>query len=351
MDPVVVAACELLAQDRAFVLATIICLEGSAPRTAGTRMLITAEQEIFGTIGGGLLEARTMQAATRMNSDKPARFMDFDLTHQQAAKMEMICGGRVKVLLDYIQPCAENRRLFNDWRDTLSLGRTVMFLSVVTGDDSQIEAIAHGLFKGGQDLDCAVEVPADLHQKLMAQMSRTRQVHVLNTGRGLVVADPGQITPPLFIFGAGHVARPTAHLAALAGFGVVVLDDRSEFVSADRFPEAETLYTLSSFETAFKDLTVNSNAYVIILTRGHLHDRTVLAQALKTPAIYIGMIGSHRKRDAIYDSLLNDGFTTDDIARVHSPIGLAIGADTPEEIAVSIVAELIAVRSGMKNCL
>lgn len=349
MDPVVVAACQLLAQDRAFVLATIICLEGSAPRTAGTRMLITTEQEIFGTIGGGLLEAETMQAAIRMNRDKPARILDFDLTHQQAAKLEMICGGRVKVLLDFIQPCAESRRLFNDWLEALVQGRTVMFLSVVTGGDHHVESIAHGLFKDGRHFDSAVKLPPDVQLKLMAKISGTRQVHVLDTPQGYVVADPGQITTPLFIFGAGHVARPTAHLAVLAGFGVVVLDDRSEFVSAERFPEAQTLHTLSSFETAFKDLTVTSNAYIVILTRGHLHDRTVLAQALKTPAAYIGMIGSRRKRDAIYESLMADGFSADDIARVYSPIGLAIGADTPEEIAVSIVAELIAVRSGAKK--
>jgi xanthine dehydrogenase accessory factor len=98
---------------------------------------------------------------------------------------------------------------------------------------------------------------------------------------------------------------------------------------------------LASFEAALDGIGIGQGDYIVILTRGHLHDRTVLAQALKTDAGYIGMIGSRRKRDAIYTSLLKDGFSQADIDRVHSPIGLAIGAETPEEIAVSIVAEMI----------
>ena len=132
----------------------------------------------------------------------------------------------------------------------------------------------------------------------------------------------------------------------MTGFDVVVIDDRSEFADPVRFPEAVAVNTIAGFDRAFENLTVTADTYIIIVTRGHLHDRGVLEQALKTPAAYIGMIGSRRKRDAIYDRLLKDGFTQADIDRVHCPIGLKIGADTPEEIAVSIVAELIAVRAG-----
>ena len=103
---------------------------------------------------------------------------------------------------------------------------------------------------------------------------------------------------------------------------------------------------LKDFGDAFKDVDTDADSYIVIVTRGHLHDKTVLTRALETNAVYIGMIGSRKKRDAIFDALLNEGFSEDDLKRVHAPIGIDIGAETPEEIAVSIVGELIRVRSG-----
>jgi xanthine dehydrogenase accessory factor len=348
MDPIVTAACERLAQGRGFVLATIIQQQGSAPRTAGTRMLITPEQEIAGTIGGGLVEAKTMQAAARMNAEAPARFLTFDLSNQDAAKMEMICGGLVRVLLDYIRPGDENRTIFTAWRESLSQGCNAVLVSIVTGDETHIDHINHALLKSDGSVQGGVGLSDDFRRRLPALVTKAAHVQVLNLEGKLLVADPGQSAAILYIFGAGHVARPTAHLAAMVGFDVVVIDDRSEFADAGRFPDAAGVHAISTFDAAFKGLAVKDDTFVIIVTRGHLHDKVVLAQALKTPAAYIGMIGSRRKRDTIYDSLLMEGYTAADIARVHCPIGLTIGADTPEEIAVSIVAELIAVRASVK---
>jgi xanthine dehydrogenase accessory factor len=346
MDLLVTTACDLLAQGRAFVLATIIEQQGSAPRTEGTRMLIANGNEIYGTIGGGLLEAETMRAAARMNAQESAGILKFDLTNQHAAVMEMMCGGRVRVLLDYIPPSDENRMLFNGWRNALALGRKAMLVSTVSMNHTHVERIEHALVSRDNGVLGRLDVSDDVFETLTKSVAQATHVQVHHTEGRLLVADPGQIASILYIFGAGHVARPTAHLAAMVGFGVEVLDDRSEFTAAGRFPEAAAVHTIASFDAAFENLAVSGDTYIIIVTRGHLHDRTVLAQALKTPAKYIGMIGSRRKRDAIYDSLRADGFTDADIARVHSPIGLAIGADTPEEIAVSIVAELVAVRAG-----
>jgi len=348
MDPIVKAACELLAERRAFVLATIIRQQGSAPRTSGTRMLITSGQQIFGTIGGGLLEAKAMQAAAQMDAQRPAKILTFDLTNHDAAKMEMICGGLVQVLLDYIPATDENRIMFDRWREALFQGGRAMMVSIVSGKDTDIEKIDHMLVSENHQRLDQLELPAGLRKKLSPLMTAVSHVHVLHDGAGLVVVDPGQIAPTLYIFGGGHVARSTAHLAAMAGFAVAVLDDRPEFADPDRFPEAATVHVISRFDTAFEDLSVSRDSYIIIVTRGHLHDKVVLAQALKTPAVYIGMIGSRRKRDTIYRCLQADGYTDADIARVHCPIGLAIGADTPEEIAVSITAELIAVRAGVQ---
>ena len=152
----------------------------------------------------------------------------------------------------------------------------------------------------------------------------------------------------MFLFGAGHVAQPTARLATLVGFRVWAVDDR-EYANGDRFPEAEKIRVVEDFGSALKGLTIDRNAFIVIVTRGHLHDKTVLAQALHTDAAYIGMIGSRRKRDHIFKALLKQGFTAADLKRVYSPIGLEIGAETPAEIALSIVAELVKVRAEVRR--
>jgi xanthine dehydrogenase accessory factor len=153
----------------------------------------------------------------------------------------------------------------------------------------------------------------------------------------------GEARPPVYIFGAGHVAIPVAHLAGLVGFRTVVIDDRGEFANAARFPQADQVL-IATVDEAFSELRIAEGAYVVIVTRGHHLDEEVAAHALRTPARYIGMIGSKRKVASIRQRLLDSGFSESDIARLHAPIGIDIGAETVEEIALSIVAELVAVR-------
>ena len=124
-----------------------------------------------------------------------------------------------------------------------------------------------------------------------------------------------------------------------------MLDDRAEFANAERFAGADAIRVLSDFESCFEDLAIDADSYIVIVTRGHSHDKTVLAQALKAAPGYVGMIGSRRKRETLYGQLRNEGVAADDLNRVYSPIGVKIGAETSQEIAVSIVAELIRVRA------
>jgi xanthine dehydrogenase accessory factor len=161
----------------------------------------------------------------------------------------------------------------------------------------------------------------------------------------LILIEPVLPADTVFLFGAGHVAQPTARLAAFVGFRVRVVDDRAEFANAERFPEAEEVRVATDFDSALKGFAIDRSAFIVIVTRGHLHDKTVLMQALRTEAAYIGMIGSRRKRDHIFNASLKQDFTEADLKRVHSPIGLDIGAETPEEIALSIVAELVHARA------
>jgi xanthine dehydrogenase accessory factor len=152
----------------------------------------------------------------------------------------------------------------------------------------------------------------------------------------------------VYLFGAGHVSVNVYRAARMAGFEVVVVDDRESYASRERYPEAKDVYA-DDFERVLPQLAPNHSSYLVIVTRGHRDDMRVLRWAVETPAKYIGMIGSQRKVIAIYKQLQREGTAPQKLARVYAPVGLEIGAITPEEIAISVVAELIAVRRGAES--
>jgi xanthine dehydrogenase accessory factor len=171
------------------------------------------------------------------------------------------------------------------------------------------------------------------------------QPEVLTTAGQHWMAEPLETGGAVYIFGAGHVGRSLASFTQAVGFWTAVLDDRPEYANAQHFPTADEIIVLDSFEGVFANLPIESDSFIVIVTRGHLNDRAVLTQALKTSAGYIGMIGSRRKCGLIFDELRKIGFSDADFQRVHAPIGLPIRAETPEEIGVSITAEMIQVRA------
>jgi xanthine dehydrogenase accessory factor len=150
----------------------------------------------------------------------------------------------------------------------------------------------------------------------------------------------------LYLFGGGHVSTALGRVANLAGFSISVADDRGSFANAERFPMADEIYT--SYEEAFEKVKPNASSYLVIVTRGHKDDMRVLEWAVRTDARYIGMIGSKRKVISVYKALEKQGVAMKNFARVHAPVGLEIGALTPEEIAVSVTAELIAIRRNVE---
>lgn len=157
-----------------------------------------------------------------------------------------------------------------------------------------------------------------------------------------VFVEPILPQPTLYIFGGGHVSIALANAAHTAGFAIGIIDDREAFANAQRFPMASEIHT--SFEDAFAKLRPNASTYMVIVTRGHRDDMHVLRWAVEQPARYIGMIGSKRKVLSVYKALVLEGVSAEKFTRVHAPVGLEIGALTPEEIAISITAELIATR-------
>ncbi len=347
MDPRLVDDLLAFLQDgRPLVLATIVAQAGSAPRTAGSRMIIDRDGSCRGTIGGGRLEADVQAAAPRCLEENRAIFIDFDLgADPGVGEMDMICGGKVKVLLEPVRPDNDQLELWSRLAEALDKREKAVLVTGLEGalpQPGRLERflLIDGKLAGGTERELGAQIAS-----LARSMRKQRGPVLVVQGNRVLVAERMFAPGVVYIFGAGHVSRSLAALTTMVGFRTVVLDDRSQYACRRRFAQADQIVVLESFERAFCDLEIDADSYIVIVTRGHSHDKTVLAQALDTAAGYIGMIGSKRKRDAIYKALLKEGFTAKQLERVACPIGLTIGAETPEEIAVSIVSQLIQVRS------
>jgi xanthine dehydrogenase accessory factor len=335
---------ELLIKGERVVLTTILSRSGSAPRAVGTRMIVRRDGSILGTIGGGILEARVIQLAKNAFEHRGALVRDFVLSAEDAEQMGMICGGQLGVLIQHLDggdpACVA---FYQQVTAALELGRPAWLITEIPEGETVTDGLVQCLrcndgtrvFNGDPN-DLPIPSPA----------VESREPQVVTRGASRFLVEPLCYEGVVFIFGAGHISQKLAPLTGLVGFRTVVIDDRSEFANRERFPTADDVVVLSTFDDVMAGLPIDANSYIVIVTRGHAHDKTLLGQALTTNAGYIGMIGSRRKRDAVYQDLEKEGFGAEDFAKVHSPIGLSIAAETPEEIAVSITAELIAVRAG-----
>jgi xanthine dehydrogenase accessory factor len=335
-----------LAQGKRLALATVVSRTGSGPREPGATMAVADDGILRGTIGGGWLEAKTRKEAIQALQDGKARLLAFDLNAKTLAENTMVCGGRMEILVDVLDGGRPSHvGIFQRAVEALQAGRSgyllTSFLETARGE----WVTGHGLWmengKDGGDLCDPFRDGVWLKKSLS-----TDKPVVLREGAGRCLVQP--IHPPrrVFIVGAGHVGQALAAVCAMTGLQTVIIDDRSEFACPDRFPEAQDIVVCASYAQALKLSDITTADAVVIATNSHLTDRDALDAALATPAGYIGMIASRRKRDLIYASLLDRGAAKEDLARVRSPIGLDIGAQTPAEIAVAIAAELIAVKYG-----
>jgi len=216
---------------------------------------------------------------------------------------------------------------------------------LVKADGSILGTIGGGSLEA-QVIEEAIRVirqgkPKRLHIGLTAR--EVEEEGMLCGGELEVFIEPILTPPTLYLFGGGHISLPLAKVGKLLGFKIAVIDDRAEFANADRFPEADVILA-DDFTKTFPKLKIDKSSYIVIVTRGHQYDDMVLEWAVGTKAKYIGMIGSKAKTKAIFSHLLAKGIAKEQLDRVHAPIGLEIHAQTPEEIAVSILAEIVTVR-------
>jgi xanthine dehydrogenase accessory factor len=331
---------KILSQRGKAVLATVIQQSGSAPRKGGAQMLIRENGSFLGSVGGGRLEADVLREARTVMTEGKTKFLDFHLTGTEVAEAGMICGGDVELFLEPLPPALMD--IFTQILEVQKKGEEAVLATIISEEPSREGAVRKGLLSSEGNTIGPIALDPKARQSAQEVIKEKRPQLILYEGKRLYL-EPIFAEPTLYIFGAGHISRSIAPVASLVGFQVVVIDDRAEFASREHFPLADEIW-VEEFETVGEKIEPDEQAYMVIVTRGHTHDYTVLKQVLPMKSRYIGMIGSSRKRDTIYKKLMQEGHTKEELEQVHAPIGLAIGAETPEEIAVSIVAELIQVR-------
>jgi len=357
MIDVYTKAAELLAKNELSVLATIIRLTGSGPRGAGTKFLVLEDGSYMGTIGGGLLEARVLEAAKKVFATRAPIRLNLNLMGKDVAETDMICGGDVDIFLEPLSAEIQDQILgFRKILDIRKRGGAGLLVTVLNTDRWQKNTVPRLFLLPGVEpignLPGLKGVAEEITKNMPLALKQREPRLVISRddlGGGVeLFVEPILADSVLYIFGGGHVSAQIIPLASRVGFKVEVIDDRPEFADARKFPDAAKVHQYP-FEGVLGKIPVDEFSYLVIVTRGHIHDKTVLEQCLRTKAKYIGMIGSRRKKAMIYEKLLEEGFTKSDLDRVHAPIGLDIGAESPEEIAVSIVAELIQVRAGKER--
>lgn len=316
------------------VLVTIVASSGSTPRGTGARMLVTQEGRIWGTVGGGAVEHHSEIVAGEVLNSKNSHAEHFRLKKNQIQDLGMVCGGDVNVYFQYI--CAQdkqNRVLIEKIEALFEAKEEFWLVNEITENEKGGMAVCgkNTAFAGIALPPAVFAVLGNKPAQAEAQGRKYYCEKILQTGR-------------VCIFGGGHVSQALVPALAAIDFRCVVLEDREEFCKIELFPGAEEVLLIENNHLS-EYLRLGQEDYVCIMTRGHKDDLIIQAQVLKTPAHYIGVIGSRHKRETVFKKLREQGFTDQDLERITTPIGLDIGAETPREIAVSIAAQLIQIRA------
>jgi len=309
-------------------------------------MIVMPDRTILGTIGGGLLEARIMDTCLALIPRKTCRIQSFTLNQELKDGLDMVCGGNLTILMETLVPGPELIAVYQALVDQEQAGKKGVLVSKIFGTSQGEFTVQKSLVLPDATMTGPCVIPRSLLDDICNNRFSGSFPIIYSAGLEEFILQPMVPADTIFIFGAGHVGFQLAQMAHLAGFSTVVIDDREEFANRKRFPHARTVRVVTDFAAAFDSLTIDARAYIVILTRGHLHDQTVLEGALHTHPAYIGMIGSRTKRDKIYANLRKKGVSQDNLNAVYSPVGLAIGAQTPAEISVSIMAQIIQIRAG-----
>lgn len=314
---------------------------GSTPQKAGAAMLVFPDGSQTGTLGGGCVEAEVKRRALRLLDEGKTELLTFQLDSDYGWDDGLICGGRMKMLVDPIRP-GDNTDYFETFRLLSEDGVGLTEAIVVDEEKSGGHPTDRFLLDANGEVVASRakrDPPSTVFESLRPIIKRPRP-YVENGVTFLPRLERCQ----LLIVGAGHVGQQVAELAASVDFDVWVVDDREQYCNQERFPQAKRLI-VAPIDNALSGLDVDENTLCIIVTRGHNHDEEALYHLIEKPTRYLGMIGSNRKIKLIFDDLLQEGVSQERLDRVHAPLGFEIGSQTVPEIAISIVAELISCRN------
>jgi len=337
------------------MLATIISTNGSTPASALSKMLVkNGGKSWLGTVGGGCLEGDVLQEAIRLYNSGVAKILTFQL-NEANIEQGLICGGSLDVLIEPLLkkdlPLFSELKKIRDESDDCVLatlisheGPVIVKAYVNINSDWKsglmewwIRVALPNTSKGNPTIQQIEESVGNAYHRNETQRIALEE--------GNLILEPLSGIPHVVIFGGGHVSKYISRTASMAGFRVTIVDDRPEYANAQRFPEAAQTLAVE-FEEALQHVVIKPSTYIIIVTRGHRSDEEILVRVVNSPVKYIGMIGSRRKVLTTYEHLVKRGVSVETLKHIHAPIGIEIGATTPEEIGVSVAAQLIAVRRG-----
>lgn len=310
-------------------VATVVSVKGSAPRGVGAKLLVSSDGEMEGSVSGGCVENDVREHALSVLSSGEPRLVSYGIADEEAFEVGLTCGGTIEV---YIAP-------FEPTRQPDGLGAA---LTVVEGTDMGAKAVidrSSGLIAGGGAW-MSREVMEDA-EKLMDR----EESLALTYGDRRILIDVIPLAPVMLIFGAGHIAQPLSVMAGGLGFKVIVADARATFATPERFPDVDELI-IGWPEAVLDRVPLDSRTYIVLLSHDARFESPVFKAVRNKPIKYLGAMGSRRTHAARVERLRSHGWSDEEIDSIHGPVGIDIKAKTPEETAVSILAEVIQVRYG-----
>lgn len=343
MEDVISAVAAVAESTQPVALASLVESSGSIPMSERAKMLVRADGAVVGTIGGGCLEAEILAVASDVLRTGDPQTTPYTMTEKQAGEHGLNCGGSVRIYSERLDPqqAATHARI-----EQFRQARRSCVLATRLGSPHRLLLPADGDPVGSLG-DTAADRAAQQWAVTCLQSERA-QLFSLPDGDDEFFVEPFAPPPLLYVFGGGHVGAQIGRLAKNAGFYTVVVDDRPYFANAERHPDVDETIA-DDIDAVFDRILIDDQSYIVAATRGHAHDELVVERAIQTPARYVGMLGSERKKLILWERIESRGGSRERLDQVYAPIGFNIGADTPEEIAVCVVGEMIQERRGAKK--
>ena len=346
MRDVFQAAIEEIKNKKKFVISTVTKTIGSTPQKTGAKLLVREDGSGVGTLGGGCVEGDIWFASNeKIKRDEKVEIRPYELNEDLAAKDGLVCGGTMHFLIDPIDNKLEFEFFLEEIDKAYNGGSPVALAQILESKNSK-EIGKKILIKedgsvNGTLIDSEIDNKIIKSARELMSLGKNKTLNILNKQ---IYIEAFTTPPKLLIAGGGHVSKAIASLAKPLGFELNIFDDRKEFANTTRFPEANEV-KVASYENGFNEFNINPNTFIVIATRGHKQDDAATKAALNTNASYVGLLGSKRKTILIIEKLLKEGIDEKSFQKLKAPVGIDIGARTPEEIAISIISEIRIVKA------